>query len=412
MHILCLGLNHLTSSIHLRERLVLNEEQCRVALAHYDRSSISEMVILSTCNRTEIYAVSEEPSFHELETFLSESRGVDAQGLRPYLYCIQDLNAVKHLFQVAGGLNSLVIGESQILGQVTRALNVARGEHATGPILNRLFQAAIHAGKRARAETTISRNPASVSSLAASVAEKALGQITSASVVILGAGEAGELMVEALRKRGVKNIKVINRTLARAQELARLWKADAVPFEFLQQALCETDILISSTSALQFVVTKQMVRQAMQTRTLRPMVLIDLAVPRDMDPSVASIPHVKLFDIDGLNEHLGNSLASRMNEVPRVQQILDEEASLFRQFLNSLAVLPMISEMYEQAETIRAAELQKTFRYMPNLTDAERKRIEALTQSLVKKILDQPTRHLRNDSASSDASRYPLLINN
>ncbi|HET9910028.1 MAG TPA: glutamyl-tRNA reductase, partial [Anaerolineales bacterium] len=298
------------------------------------------------------------------------------------------------------------------LGQVTRALKVARGEHATGPILNRLFQAAIHAGKRARAETTISRNPASVSSLAASVAEKALGQIKSASVVILGAGEAGELMVEALRKRGVDNIKVINRTLARAQELARLWNAEAVPFEFLQQALCETDILISSTSALQFVITKQMVRQAMETRTHRPLVLIDLAVPRDIDPSVAGIPHVKLFDIDGLNEQLESSLASRMNEVPRVQQILDEEASLFRQFLNSLAVLPMIAEMHEQAETIRAAELQKTFRHMPNLTDAERKRIEALTQSLVKKILDQPTRHLRNESAPSDASRYPLLINN
>src|SRR6266508_3341146 len=292
MYILCIGLNHTTAPLALREALVLNEEVVSIALARlacgHVVTPLNELVLISTCNRMELYAASNQLALAELEAFLSEVCGVPADLFRPYLYRFKDMDVARHLFEVAAGLDSLVIGEPQILGQVTRALELSRGQNAAGPILNRLFQASIHAGKRARTETAISRNPASVSSLAASVAEKTLGHIKSAQVVILGAGEMAELTVEALRKRGVEKIRVINRTLERAQEMANRWRAESATYEFIQQALCEADIVISSTSAPHIILTSEMIEQAMQTRVHHPLVLIDIAVPRDIDSDAAN----------------------------------------------------------------------------------------------------------------------------
>jgi glutamyl-tRNA reductase len=356
-----------------------------------------------------VYAASNRLAFAELEAFLSEARAVPLEELQPYLYRFSDLDAAGHLFHVAAGLDSLVIGEPQILGQITRALELARGQNAAGPLLNRLFQAAIHAGKRARTETAISRNPASVSSLAASVAEKTLGHIKTASVVVLGAGEMAELTVEALRKRGVEKIQVMNRTLARAQELAQRWGAESATFESLQQAVSEADILISSTGAPHLIVEAKMVAEAMRLRPERALVLIDIAVPRDIDPDCTQVPHVKLFDIDGLNSRLEDSLTHRLDEVPHVKEILRDELSEFESYLSSLEMLPIIADIHQQAEAIRAAELEKTLRRMPGLTELERGRIEALTQSLVRKLLDHPTRHLRAEAASQRAPEYAAL---
>jgi glutamyl-tRNA reductase len=413
MHIISLGLNHTSAPIHLRERLAFDEEQIRASLARFAcghvQSSLAELIILSTCNRIEIYAASNQLAFAELEAFLLDARAVSSQELDPYIYRQHDMDVVDHLFRVAAGLDSLVIGEPQILGQITRALELARGQNSAGPILNRLFQAAIHAGKRARTETAISRNPASVSSLAASVAEKTLGQIQTAKVVILGAGEMAELTVEALRKRGVEKIQVINRTLERAQEMANRWGAESATYEFIQPALCEADIVISSTSAPHIILTADMVELAMQTRVHHPLVLIDIAVPRDIDSDAANIPGVKLFDMDGLNSQLEDSLARRMSEVPHVKLILDEELIEFENYLKSLEMLPIIADIRQQAEAIRIAELEKTLRRMPDLTDAERERIEALTHSLVKKILDRPTRRLRDESTCPHAPQYATV---
>jgi glutamyl-tRNA reductase len=413
MPILSLGLNHTTAPVRLRERLAFSEEQVRTTLSRLScgrvPSALTELAIISTCNRTEIYAASNQLAFAELEAFLSDACGVPTQDFHSFLYRFEDVEAARHLFNVAAGLDSLVIGEPQILGQITRALELARGQNAVGPRLNRLFQAAIHAGKRARTETAISRNPASVSSLAASVAEKALGHIKTASVVVLGAGEMAELTVEALRKRGAGRIRVINRTLERAQELAQRWSAESGTFEFLQQALFDADILISSTGAPHFMVEAKMVSEAMHSRLGRPFVLIDIAVPRDIDPDCAKIPHVKLFDIDGLNAQLEDSLTHRMDEVPHVKRILEEELSEFEQYLKSLEMLPIIADIHQQAEAIRLAELEKTLRRLPDLTEAERERIEVLTQSLVQKLLDHPTRHLRAEAASQRAPEYAAL---
>jgi glutamyl-tRNA reductase len=416
MHILSLGLNHTSAPVHIRERFAFDEEQTRASLARLfcgqNTTSLTELIILSTCNRIELYAVSTQLDYSELEAFLSDARGVPAQELDPYLYRFCDVDAARHLFDVAAGLDSLVIGEPQILGQITRSLELARGQNAAGPTLNRLFQAAIHAGKRARTETAISRNPASVSSLAASVAEKTVGHIKTASVVVLGAGEMAELTVEALRKRGVEKIRVVNRTLERAHALADRWGAEAVTFESLYESVCEADILISSTGAPHLLVSVETIGAAMRTRPERSLVLIDIAVPRDIDPDAAKIPHVKLFDIDGLNAQLENSLTRRLEEIPHVKRILDEEVSEFESYLRSLEMLPIIADIHQQAEAIRAAELEKSLRRLPDLTDTERERIEALTQSIVKKLLDHPTRRLRAEAVSHRAPEYAAVARN
>lgn len=413
MHIQCVGLNHTTAPLSLRERLDFGEEAVRAALSRLGCGSglehISELAILSTCNRVELYAASSESSFEELEVFLSEARSISAEELHPYLYQLDGAEAVGHLMRVASGLDSLVVGEPQILGQVTRALELARGQEAAGPLLNRLFQSAIHAGKRAHAETYISRNPASVSSLAAGLCERAHPDLKTAKVVVLGAGEMAELAVEALRKRGVQKILVVNRTLDRARGLAERWGAETATFESLQEALMRADILIASTGAPHTLIHPEMVGLAMRERPHRALVLVDIAVPRNVDIEVGELPHVRLYDIDHLNEHLEKSLAERATEVPRVEAILTEEQAAFMEFLSSLDMLPLIADLRQQAETIRQLEVAKTFRRLPDLSEAERARIEAMTQALVKKLLESPTRRLRVEATSPQAPDYAAV---
>jgi glutamyl-tRNA reductase len=413
VHIFSIGLSHTSAPVDVRERLTFSEEQIRASLARLScghiTSSLAEAIIISTCNRTEIYAVSNKLPFAELEAFLSDVRSVPVDKLHPYVYRFCDMDVAHHLFNVAAGLNSVVIGEPQILGQVTRSLELARGQNAVGPILNRLFQAAIHAGKRSRTETAISRNPASVSSLAASMAERAVGHIKTANVVVLGAGEMAELTVEALRKRGVEKILVINRTLTRAQGLAQRWGSKSATFEFLLEALVEADILISSTGAPHTLISYEMVDKAMRERPERPLALIDIAVPRDIDSDAASLPGVQLYDIDRLNTQLDHSIAERTSEVPQVKIILEEELSQFEEYMKSLEMLPIIADMHQQAEDIRQRVLDKALRRMPDLTEAERDRIEAMTQALVRKLLDAPTQRLRAEASCPHAPEYAAV---
>lgn len=413
MHIYCLGLNHNTTPIELRERFSLGEEAIRSVLArlacgHLD-TSIAELVILSTCNRIELYTASSHAVLAELEAFLSDASGVPVKEFRPHVYRYEDLDVARHLFDVASGLDSLVIGEPQILGQIVRSLELSRGQNMAGPMLNRLFQSALHAGKRARTETGISRNPASVSSLAASLAERVVHPIADAQVVILGAGEMAELAVEALRKRGAQKILVVNRTLERAHVIADRWGAQITTFENLNSALLSADILISSTGAPQTILSAEMVKHAMQARVQRPLVLIDIAVPRDIDPDAANIPHVKLYDMDTLNEKLEGALAERMAEVPQVKSILDEEIREFDEYMKSLEMLPLIADIRQQAESIRKEMLEKTLRRLPDLTEAERARIEAMTQALVKQILHTPTHRLRAEASCPHAPEYAAV---
>ncbi len=413
MHIFCIGLNHTTAAIELREQLSLNDEAIRSALSRlacgHLTSSITELVILSTCNRIELYAASSQLVLPDLEAFLSEVCDVPVEKFHSQAYRLQDVDAAQHLFEVAAGLDSLVIGEPQILGQIVHALELSRGQNMAGPVLNRLLQSALHAGKRARTETGISRNPASVSSLAASLAEQVVRPIADARVVIVGAGEMAELAVEALRKRGANRVLVVNRTLERAHGIADRWDAQVTTFESMEAALALADILIASTGAPHIILSAEMVAQAMQTRPQRPLILIDIAVPRDIDPDAANIPHVKLYDIDHLNTKLEHSLAGRIYEVPQVRSILEQEIRDFAEYLQSLDMIPIIADIRQHAEAIRQELLEKTLRRLPDLTEAERDRIEAMTQAMVKKILQAPTQRLRAEASCPHAPEYAAV---
>jgi glutamyl-tRNA reductase len=410
MHIHCLGINHTTASIGLRERLAFTEDSLRAALARVGcggmENSFNELVILSTCNRTEIYAVSDRIEADDLELLLAETRRIPLEEFQPHLYHHVDEDVVRHLLRVASGLDSLVLGEPQILGQVTGALELARGAGSNGPLLSRLFQSAIHAGKRARTETHIARNPASVSSLAASLAERSVRKLANAQIVILGAGEMAELAVEALRKRGAVKVLVLNRTLEKAETLAKGWQAEASTFERMGEALSAADVLIASTGAPHTIIHPGIVERIMLERPTRPLVMIDIAMPRDIDPLCNEIPNVNVYDMDSLHTRLEHSLAEREAEIPKVETILSQEQASFMAYFNSLDMLPLIAEVRQQAEAIRQAELQKTLRRLPDLSDAERARVEALTMALVKKLLDAPTNRLRAQANTPTAPEY------
>jgi glutamyl-tRNA reductase len=414
MHILCLGLNHQTANVGVREKLAFSETDIKASLsllANGDsfRDSLKEMVILSTCNRVEIYAATPDSSFKSVGQFLARARGLPFEDVEPHLYCYSDAEAVNHLFRVASGLDSLVLGEAQILGQVSDAFELARGKAATGPILSRLFQAAIYSGRRARSETRISHNPASVSSIAVRLAMLTAPNIKAAHITVLGAGEMAELAVEALRKRGAYHITVVNRTLDKAQQLAHRWEGRAVTFEALPFLIEQTDILLCSTGAPHALVKAEIVRQAMRNRIERPLAIIDIAVPRDVEPEVGKIPGVKLYNMDTLQTHLALSLEGREKEIPKVEAILEEEKTRFYQYLETLDVIPIIAEIHQQAEAVRLAELEKTFRRLPGLSENEKQRIEAMTNTLVKKILSTPVVRLKSQSSTPQAAELATL---
>ena len=412
MHIHCIGLNHNTANIDLRERLAFPKQRVETALARIgcgfgsSPAHIQEIVILSTCNRVELYVVAAHEAFDAIEGFLSETSGVPADEFSAQLYRLLDDDVVTHLMRVAAGLNSLVLGEPQILGQVTDAFSLARGHGTAGKILSRLFQCAIHAGKRARTETMISQNPASVASVAIKLISEIVPRFENSQIVMLGAGETIELAVEALIKRGAKQIQVVNRTLERAQALATRWGSEAYTFEMLSGLIPETDILITSTGAPHTIIHKETITPALDDRPERPLVIMDIAVPRDVDVAVADIPGVTLYDMDSLSTGLEESLSKRRAEVPQVENILDEGVTDFMNYLTTLDVVPIIVEMRRQANTIRENELAKTILRMPDLPPDAQQHIDALTKSIVQKILHSPTIRLREVAGSPNASDY------
>jgi glutamyl-tRNA reductase len=421
-HILCVGVNHQTASVALRERLAFSTHRLEQALTHSIEGNesaageIEELVILSTCNRVEVYAVSQQPAFDLLEAFLSEPQNIPAcelspgelspGELSPSLYHLMDGDAIKHLFRVAAGLDSLVIGEPQILGQVAQAYEAAKQNGSAGKILSQLFQAAIRAGKRTHTETTISRNPASIASVAVHLISETVPDLARARVLVLGAGEMAELSVESLRKRGVKEITVINRTLEKAQELARRWDGQAGALYMLPEYLPDMDIVISSTGAPHTIIQRELVHSAVRERPNRPLVFMDIAVPRDVDEGVRDLAGVRLFDMDQLSETLHTSLAQRQSQVPRVEAILAEEQAAFEAYLAALNVVPIIVELREQANSIRQNEVEKALRRMPQLTPEMERQIEALTISIVNKILHSPTSRLREEAQGPQAGDY------
>jgi glutamyl-tRNA reductase len=386
---------------------------------------VSELVILSTCNRLELYAAmaasgghgagplpAEAPDawFEPLLAFVAETRGLDLAGLYDRFYRLAGPTAVEHLGRVAAGLDSMILGEPQVLGQVADAYALARAQGAAGPVLSALFQAAIRAGKRARTETGISRNPATLSSVAVKLAERVVGPLSERQVLVVGAGEMAELAVEALRARGAGQLTVVNRTHARAAALAERWGAAALTFERLTEAVAAADIVLTSTDAPHFIITAEVARLALAARPARPLLFIDIAVPRDVDPAVRDLPNTHYYDIDALEHSLNGSVAQRQQEVPRVAAIVAAEMQAFAEWLRRLEVAPVIADLRAKAEAIRRAELDKTLRRLPHLGPEERQHIETLSEALVNKLLHDPTLRLKAGAGTSQAEHYAAAL--
>jgi glutamyl-tRNA reductase len=345
---------------------------------------------------------------HELLlAYLAQQHTGDTTHFRDYLYFYSGREAVEHLAQVVTGLDSLVLGEPQILGQVTGAYMQAVEAHTTGPVLNALFQAMIRTGKRARAETQISSRPASVSSVAIALAQKVVGNLNGHSILIAGLGEMGQLALNAVRKRGATRIALANRSRERAEALAAEWGGHVYGLEELPQALAEADVVICATGAPQAIISAAAVRQAMAARQKRALVLIDIAVPRDVDPAVEQVKNVHLFNMDDLQEGLDEALAARQREVPRVEAIIAEEMADLDMEFRKLAVRPLITDLRQRAEAIRRQELERTLRHLGDDLDPETlKHVQHLSRSLVNKILHEPTVRLREKATNGQASKY------
>jgi len=418
MKLHCLGVSHKQSCVELRERLTFSPSKVATSLERLgcgDQGAldpIQEMVILSTCNRVEIYATAPRPSFVMLEDFLCETSAVAREEFSAEVYRLLDGAAIVHLMQVAAGLDSLVLGEPQILGQVTDALALARSQGTAGKILSRLFQSAIHAGKRARTETAISHNPSSIASVAVGMILKTIPDVTSCQVTVVGAGDMAALSVKALKKRKIGDITVVNRTLERAENLAQNWGGRAATFEMLPDLLVKTDVLITSTGAPHIIIHPWMVEAAFVQRNGNPLVIMDIAVPRDVNPSVGLLPGVSLFDIDQMSNGVEDSLAKRRDEIPMVEEIIQTEVAEFMDYLCTLDVVPIIVQMRRQAHQIRKSELEKTIRSMPDLSADEQERINALTKAIVNKILHAPTARLRDEANGPGAIDYANVTRN
>ncbi len=416
MQIHCLGLSHQTAPVELRERVSYHAGAQKVALArlgcgHASRpAELVELAILSTCNRLEFYALTHTDRVEPLLQFIADSTGVPVSELAPHLYHYTQDEAVFHLGRVASGLDSMILGEPQILGQVTEAYELGLGQRSIGPVLSALFRYAIHTGKRARTETAISRNPASTSSVAVKLAEETVGHLSATQIVVVGAGEMAELAVESLRHHGAQHITVVNRTHARAQELADRWQAAALTFENLPEALRDADIVITSTGAPHILIKPPLVEAVMRQRPDRPLVFIDIAVPRDVDPDINQLPNVLCYDIDDLETRLTGSLAERQQEVPLVEAIIAAEADAFIDWLKSLEIMPVISDLRAKADAIRRAEVDKTLRQLKDLSQADRQRIEAMSEALVNKLLHDATLRLKAEAGNGHAAEYAAAV--
>ena len=418
MEIVLVGVSHATAPVCLRERLAINSAHLDDALARvrqtngHGERALHEAVILSTCNRLEIYAVASDAAAGQeaVISFLSVFRDLPADDFRGSLYCHDGASAVRHLMRVASGLESMIVGEPQVLGQVTAAYRAALAQRSVGPVLNTLFQRAIRAGKRAHTETNIGQYAVSVPSVAAALAERVTGGLQGKVVLVMGAGEMGELAARTLMTRGATAIIVANRTYDRALMLARQLGGEAMTFERQLEALARADIVITTTDAPHVILTTDKVRAALTGRHDRPLVIVDIAVPRDTDPAVSEIPGVSLYDIDDLQGVASENLEARQREMPRVEAIVDEETRDFLCWFHTLSVVPTIADLRTWAESVKDAELERALRRLGHLGDHDREVVRSLAHGLVNKLLHTPTVQLKQRAIAGDGHLYAGVV--
>jgi glutamyl-tRNA reductase len=408
MHILVVGINYKTAPVEIRERLTFNPNELGDAMKRLQsKKSILENVIISTCNRTEIYAVVDQlhTGRYYMKEFLSEWFEMEQDEFVPYLFIYEQDGAINHLFNVACGLNSMVLGETQILGQVRTSFLLGQEEKTTGTVFNHLFKQAITLAKRAHSETDIGANAVSISYAAVELAKKIFGTLSSKHVLILGAGKMGELAIQNLHSNGVSKVTVINRTFEKAQNLANRFNGMAKTLQELQCALIEADILISSTGANDFVITKEMMAQVEKLRKGKPLFMVDIAVPRDLDPRLAELENVFLYDIDDLEGIVEANMKERQKEAAKIRLFIESEIVEFKQWLATLGVVPVISALREKALLIQEETMVSIERKLPNLTDREKKILNKHTKSIINQLLKDPILQAKELASGKDADK-------
>jgi len=411
--IILIGMNHKTAPVEVREKLAA---KCSDASIYDDMRAflrdgrLSECLVLSTCNRIEFLLVTSRPDEAELVVQDLMQRELQTENLSDWLYRFKNREAVSHLFKVASGLDSMVLGEPQILGQLKDAYREATMQKTTGVILNRLLHKAFSVAKRVRSETGIGCRAVSVSYAAVELAKRIFGSLIDKSVLLIGAGEMAELAAEHLATNGVSQMYIANRTLERAIELARKFKAKTVPFEQFVDSIAVVDIVISSTGATEPIISKKVIKSMMRRRRHRPLFIIDIAVPRDVEPEVNNIDNVYLYDIDDLQGIVELNKEQRRKEAQKALYIVELETFKFIEWLQTLDVVPTIIALRRKAEIIRQQEMEKTFSHLPDLTEQERKAIGVLTEAIIKKLLHDPIMFLKNKASRPSKEFYVDVV--
>jgi glutamyl-tRNA reductase len=409
MSLVVVGLNHRTVPVELLERMAVPPSALPKALhALTQREHLAEVVLLSTCNRTEVYAryTTFHPAVQDVLDFLTDQSAIDPDEITDHLYTYHDDAAVAHLFGVAAGVDSMIVGEAEILGQVREAWLAAERERTTGQLVSRAFRQAIEVGKRSRTETAIGRNPASISSAAVAVAGERLGSLEGRRVLVLGAGEVGEGLAVALAGAGVDEVVVANRTPEHAVALARRVDGRAIALDDVPEELERADVLLASTAADSVLLERSDFENVMERRGGRALLVVDVAVPRDVDPGVAQVFGVTLLDIDDLKAFAEQSLQQRRQEIGKVREIITSELDRFRVEHSAREVAPLVAALRDRAESVRTAELERFRRRLDGLDPAAREAVEGLTRGIVNKLLHEPTVRVKDVAGTPRGDLY------
>jgi glutamyl-tRNA reductase len=407
------GLSHKNAPVALREQLAVEEDKLREVLLDLQAADVlREVVVLSTCNRVEIYGVAEAPGEARAAAFrhLCRHRGVELAAVEALLYTHVEADAVHHAFRVAASLDSMMVGEPQILGQVKDAFALAQACQTVGPQLHPLFSQAFSVAKRVRTETEIARHAVSVSFAAVELAKKIFDGLSGRAVLLVGAGKMSELAAKHLVEQGAFPVYVTNRTWARAQDLARALAGTAVPWDELATALASVDIVVTSTGAAEPVVTRAMVARALQGRRGRSLFFIDIAVPRDVEPGVDALDGVYRYDIDDLKQVVDANLRERAREAQRAETLVEREVGKFLTRQGDVEVIPTIVSLRGRLEEIRLGEVRKTLARLPDASPETRAAIEALSSAIVNKILHAPITKLRESSRAGAGRSWLDLV--
>ncbi|PKL52251.1 MAG: glutamyl-tRNA reductase [Nitrospira bacterium HGW-Nitrospira-1] len=405
MKTVVIGLNHKTADVELREKLAFNGQKLEDGIRQIrELPEIRETVIVSTCNRVEIYLRVKDvkKAFEAVKDFFVRFFEIKREALDNALYLYHDMEAVRHIFRVSSSLDSMVVGEPQILGQLKDAFEFALERKTTGVLLNRLLKKSISVAKRVRTETKIAENAVSISFAAVELAKKIFADLSEKTFMLLGAGEMAELAAKHMINNGVKDIIIANRTYETGCNLAKEFKGRAIRFDDYIDELAHADILICSTGAQNYVLMKGQMQKVMKERKNRPVFLIDISVPRNIDPGINDLDNVYLYDIDDLQGTVDTNILERQKEARKADDIIEKEVETFKKWLSSLDTVPTVVALREKAEAIKKEELEKLLNRLPEIGEKEKKAIEGMAGSIINKLIHAPTVALREDSEDRD----------